>query len=75
MKNNFSCGYESCYNSHTEENHTCLVQNTDISRVGRGGAQWGGRAGRGWAGHDADESLRPGDINLFYPPRHQTHVS
>ena len=37
------------------------------------GARRGG--GVGWAGRDADRTVRPGDRRPSYPPRHRRHVS
>ena len=55
------------------ESLTCRIQNPDIPRAGRVEAH-GRAAGRGWAGLDADRTVRLGDKRLSYPPRHQRHV-
>ena len=46
----------------------CRIKNPDMPRAGRDGAAHGGTAGRGWAGRDADGSVRQGDDRPSHPP-------
>ena len=53
---------------------TCQVQKPDIPRAGRIRAH-GGVAGRGWAGLNANRTVRLGDNPFLYHPKHRRHVA
>ena len=64
----------------TQNNTLCVIHLSNPKHghttggSGPGGAWWGGAARRGWAGQDADGSVRPGDNRPSYPPRHRTNL-